>query len=128
MPTGETQFSERGILRVEAVNASFDGRRRGPSIVANAPPYQRYEPVAVSKISKVNEGATSAVSDGWMSGGSLFTSVLAGTLLGLALDAWLNTAPWLVVTGIVAGSVSGFYRMWEHIGTPQGKQDIFDDR
>ena len=83
----------------------------------------------MSKISKANETATSAVSDGWVSGGSLFSSVIAGTLIGLALDAWLNTDPWFVVSGAILGSVSGFYQMWAHLQkVPSGKRDVFDGR
>ena len=34
------------------------------------------------------------------------------TMLGLgwALDRWLGTSPWLVVTGIVVGAGVGFYQ------------------
>lgn len=42
-----------------------------------------------------------------------FASILSGMLLGLGLDAWLGTDPVLVVAGIVAGSVIGFWRMWQ---------------
>jgi ATP synthase protein I len=40
---------------------------------------------------------------------SLFFSV--ATLLGLGwlLDRWLNTSPWLMVAGIVVGSILGLY-------------------
>jgi ATP synthase protein I len=55
---------------------------------------------------------TSAVSDGWMEGGSFLNSILAGTLIGYFADKWLGTDPWLVVTGIVLGSYSGFMRVW----------------
>jgi ATP synthase protein I len=47
-----------------------------------------------------------------MRGGSFLNSVLAGTLVGYLLDMWLGTEPWLVVTGIVLGSYSGFLRIW----------------
>ena len=57
----------------------------------------------------------SAVNDGWLKGGALLNSVLAGTLLGYLLDRWLGTDPWLVVTGIVLGSYSGFLRLWNYI-------------
>ena len=84
----------------------------------------------MSNIKKAHEGATSAVSYGWIAGGSFFGSIVAGTFLGLGLDAWLNTRPWLVVAGIIIGSVSGFYRMWGLLDATgsQGKQDIFDGR
>ena len=41
-----------------------------------------------------------------------FTSIFAGLLLGLGLDAWLDTSPALTIAGIVLGSVSGFIKMW----------------
>lgn len=41
-----------------------------------------------------------------------FTSILAGLLLGLGLDAWWGTRPGFTVAGIVIGSVSGFWKLW----------------
>lgn len=41
-----------------------------------------------------------------------FASILAGFLLGLGLDAWLGTSPGFVIFGIVAGAVSGFWKLW----------------
>lgn len=38
-------------------------------------------------------------------------SIAAGVFVGSALDAWLRTEPWLVLTMTVAGTVIGFYRM-----------------
>lgn len=55
---------------------------------------------------------TAAVSEGWVEGGAFLGSVLSGALLGYLADRWLGTDPWLVVTGITVGSVSGFYQMW----------------
>lgn len=42
-----------------------------------------------------------------------FTSILAGFLLGLGLDAWLGTRPAFIVVGIVVGAVSGFWKLWQ---------------
>lgn len=50
-----------------------------------------------------------------MHGGSFFSSIVAGTLLGYFLDMWLGTEPWLVVTGVVFGSYAGFMRMWDYM-------------
>lgn len=42
-----------------------------------------------------------------------FSSILAGFLLGYVGDRLLGTEPLLVVLGIIAGSVSGFWKMWQ---------------
>ncbi len=47
----------------------------------------------------------------WSQAGGFFSSILAGLLIGLAGDYFLNTEPWLVVGGIVAGFAVGFWRM-----------------
>jgi ATP synthase protein I len=41
---------------------------------------------------------------------SLFFSVATLLGLGLLLDRWLGTTPWLLVAGIVLGSVVGLYQ------------------
>lgn len=41
---------------------------------------------------------------------SLLFSVLTMLFAGWALDAWLETSPWLLIGGIVLGSVVGFYQ------------------
>lgn len=64
------------------------------------------------KQDSITKQTTSAVHDGWMEGGSFFSSILAGTLLGYFADLWLGTEPWLVVIGIIVGSYSGFVRVW----------------
>lgn len=52
--------------------------------------------------------------DGWIHGSSFLSSILSGALLGYLADLWLGTAPWLVVIGIIAGSYSGFMKMWHY--------------
>jgi len=41
---------------------------------------------------------------------SLFFCVATLLGLGLLLDRWLGTSPWLLVAGIVLGSVVGLYQ------------------
>lgn len=53
-----------------------------------------------------------AMDEGWLQGGSFVSSILSGTFLGLLADRWLGTDPWLVITGILLGSYSGFMMMW----------------
>lgn len=42
-----------------------------------------------------------------------FASIISGMLLGLGGDALFDTEPLLVIIGIVAGSIIGFWRMWQ---------------
>ena len=46
----------------------------------------------------------------YAAGFTLFMSVAVMTGLGWLLDRWLGTQPWLLVTGIVLGSIAGFYQ------------------
>ena len=42
---------------------------------------------------------------------SLFASVVSCLIVGWLLDRWLNTAPWLLVVGIIVGAAAGFYEL-----------------
>jgi F0F1-type ATP synthase assembly protein I len=42
---------------------------------------------------------------------SLASTIIACLLVGWLLDHWLKTGPWLLVVGIVLGSVLGFYQL-----------------
>ena len=55
-----------------------------------------------------------AVTGGFTPGADLISSVVAGLLLGLALDWWLETRPVFIIIGILAGFGSGFYKLWQH--------------
>ena len=48
---------------------------------------------------------------GWSASGDLVASVIAGLVIGLGLDAWLDTAPLFVVTFVIVGSIGGFLRL-----------------
>ena len=37
--------------------------------------------------------------------------IAAGVFLGYELDAWAGTAPWLIMSFTILGTVGGFYRM-----------------
>jgi F0F1-type ATP synthase assembly protein I len=47
----------------------------------------------------------------WSTAGGFFSSILSGLLIGLAADYFLDTEPWLVVVGVIAGFAIGFWRM-----------------
>lgn len=48
---------------------------------------------------------------GIMVPGMLFGCVLAGCVLGYLGDIWLDTSPWLLLLGLVLGSVAGVREM-----------------
>lgn len=44
-----------------------------------------------------------------LSVGTVITSnVIGGVFAGYLLDRWLDTRPWLVITGLILGAVSAF--------------------
>lgn len=48
-----------------------------------------------------------------LSVGTIITSnVVGGIIVGYALDRWWNTAPWLMVVGIVLGTVGAFVGLY----------------
>ena len=47
----------------------------------------------------------------WSTAGDFFSAILTGLVIGLAGDYFLNTEPWLVVIGVIAGFAVGFWRM-----------------
>jgi ATP synthase protein I len=46
----------------------------------------------------------------YAAGLTLFVSVVFLCGVGWLLDRWLETAPWLMVSGLVLGAVVGFYQ------------------
>lgn len=47
-------------------------------------------------------------------GGMVSSNIAGGLILGYLLDRWLNTAPWLLISGIVLGlfgALVGIYKM-----------------
>lgn len=67
------------------------------------------------KNDSTHKQVATALNEGWLEGGSFFGSLIAGALIGYLLDLWLGTEPWLVITGIVLGSYSGFVRVWRYM-------------
>ena len=48
--------------------------------------------------------------------------IAAGVFVGNALDAWLQTAPWLILVMTIAGTAVGFYRMIQILRVLQRNQ------
>lgn len=74
-----------------------------------------------------HQQVAAAIDEGWIEGGSFIGSVVAGMLIGLGLDAWLGTEPWIVVGGIVLGAYSGFAHVW-HSSKRLVATEAADDR
>jgi len=49
----------------------------------------------------------------WSASGDFLGAILAGMVVGLLGDWLLNTRPWLVVVGVIAGFAVGFWRMYQ---------------
>ncbi|HEB72194.1 MAG TPA: AtpZ/AtpI family protein [Nitrospirae bacterium] len=48
----------------------------------------------------------------WSVGIQIVVSVLIGFGMGLALDRWLNTAPWFMLLFIIFGVAAGFLNVY----------------
>lgn len=49
-----------------------------------------------------------------MLGGVMSSNILGGIVVGYVMDKWLGTSPWLIITGIVLGTIgalAGVYRI-----------------
>ena len=47
-------------------------------------------------------------------GGVMSSNIIGGIIVGYALDKWLGTNPWMIIGGIVLGTVgalAGLYRI-----------------
>lgn len=64
-------------------------------------------------VSKKTETDKRAMVGDWSATGDFFGAILAGLLVGLVGDAVLDTAPWLVILGVIAGFGIGFQKMYE---------------
>ena len=42
---------------------------------------------------------------------ALSSSIVSCLIVGWLLDRWLGTSPWLIVVGILVGSVAGFMHL-----------------
>lgn len=62
----------------------------------------------------------SSMGEDFIAGGDFFGAIMAGLLLGLAGDYIFGTKPILVVSGIVAGSITGFYVMYRQLRNVDG--------
>jgi ATP synthase protein I len=57
-------------------------------------------------------GGTEKIGVGLRIGIELVAGVVVGTVLGLALDRWLGTKPWLLIVGFLLGSCAAFLNVY----------------
>lgn len=63
-------------------------------------------------MSRVTREIGQSAGGGWAAGSGFFGSLMAGLFLGMGADYLFDTDPIWTVIGIIAGSISGFYTMW----------------
>ena len=59
-------------------------------------------------------------------GVELAVTIVVGALLGYGLDRWLSTRPWLMLAGLLLGTIAGFRNLYRMI-SPEGKDSKKDD-
>lgn len=57
----------------------------------------------------------SSLGKDYIAAGDFFGSIMAGFLLGLGGDWIFDTRPALTISGIIAGSITGFYVMFRQL-------------
>lgn len=71
----------------------------------------------------VREGAGSALGMAWRVGLELVSALVVGVVIGILLDRWLGTKPWLLILFFVLGSAAGLlnvFRMMSGLGGTVG--------
>ena len=53
-------------------------------------------------------------------GVELAVTIVVGALLGYGLDRWFSTRPWLMLAGLLLGTIAGF-RNLHRVISPQGQ-------
>lgn len=50
--------------------------------------------------------------NGWVLTTSFGSSIISGLLVGLLIEYFININPYGVISGIILGSINGYYRLW----------------
>jgi ATP synthase protein I len=65
-----------------------------------------------------------SLSRAWMMGLQLVSGTFIGLLMGIFLDKWLGTKPWLTIGFLILGIVAGFKNVFREIKRIQ----VYDSR
>ena len=49
---------------------------------------------------------------GWVLTSSFGSSIISGLLIGLLIENFIDINPYGVITGIILGTLNGYYRLW----------------
>jgi ATP synthase protein I len=55
-----------------------------------------------------------SVTGGFSPSVDFISSIIAGLLIGFGLDWWLDTRPVFIIIFIIAGFITGFFKLWQH--------------
>ncbi len=63
---------------------------------------------------KIRQPEQSKLALGFSLGGVIGSNIIGGIIAGYVLDKWLGTSPWMIISGIVLGTIGalvGLYRI-----------------
>lgn len=100
-------------------------------VLPDPPKIQYRRPTAKDSPLRGPRGISLSVADargmgaGWGIATALVSSLIAGTLLGMAADKYLirSTTPWGLIVGFLLGCVSGFANVFSIAGRLQGGEN-----
>jgi ATP synthase protein I len=61
-----------------------------------------------------------SLSNAWMVGLQIVSGTFIGLLMGIFLDKWLGTKPWLTIVFLLLGIAAGFKNVFKEIKRIQG--------
>jgi ATP synthase protein I len=61
-----------------------------------------------------------SLSNAWMVGLQIVSGTFIGLLMGIFLDKWLGTKPWLTIVFLLLGIAAGFKNVFREIKRIQG--------
>lgn len=59
---------------------------------------------------------------------TLVAATVIGLYIGLKLDAWLGTSPWLTILFLALGLFAGFKNLFEYVNKSQKRQNDADKK
>lgn len=110
---GQDDIDEEGALEAKLLSDVSSARREPlpdpPNVVLKRPVVPEMT-IRGARGMQISVSEARSMGDGWNIASALTSSLIAGVLVGLALDKWVTTkwAPAGLIVGFVLGCISGF--------------------